>query len=351
MTDAARQNATTSVRSRRPRVPRVSHVPGVGRVRPTSMTPTLVALGDLLLDVVVRAGRPVERGSDVPGHIRFRQGGSAANVARSFVRSGGRGVLICGVGRDGWAERLLAAMRADGVEVHAVASRGSTGRLAAIIDAFGERSFVTQRGAADTLRPGDLRESWFRGVRVLHIPAYSLFHEPLSESAARAAVLAHEVGALVSVDLASAAPLRAFGPDAARAAIGALGTDVLFANRDEAAVLTGGRDRSPMPLLELASLVVLKEGADGCRILWRDMATGAGHRSDIATTPIAAVDTTGAGDAFAAGFLAALMGPAGMMRMPLPVGRWDAATLRHAALAGHRSASVLLRRPRADLGL
>ena len=84
-----------------------------------------------MLDVVVRADRPVERGSDVPGDIRFRQGGSAANVVRSFARSGGRAVLICSIGRDGWGERLVGALRADGVEVHAVTSRGATGRLAA----------------------------------------------------------------------------------------------------------------------------------------------------------------------------------------------------------------------------
>jgi sugar/nucleoside kinase (ribokinase family) len=311
-----------------------------------SRTHTLIALGDLMLDVVIRASSAVELGSDVSGDIRFRQGGSAANVTRAFVRLGGRGVLVCSIGRDGWGERLVAAMRASGVGVHAVSSRGATGRLAAIVDAAGERSFVTQRGAADALRPGDLREVWFRGAGVLHVPAYSLFHEPLSGAAARGADLAHVAGALVSVDLASAAPLRVFGAAAARAAIARLAPDVLFANQDEASVLTGGRGRSPVPLLELAPLVVLKEGADGCRILWRDAASGERHRLDVATSPIAAVDTTGAGDAFAAGFLFALLRSRDPARAVA-----DAVALRRAALAGHRSASDLLSRPRIDLGV
>ena len=119
--------------------------------------------------------------------------------------------------------------------------------------------------------------------------------------------------------------------------------DVLFANREEAAVILGGRRRSLAALLEIAPLVVVKEGADGCRIMWLDTQTAGKHRLDIATSPVAAADTTGAGDAFAAGFLYALLRSGPSVR--------DAATLRRAALAGHRSAADLLRRPRVDLGL
>ncbi len=304
-----------------------------------------MALGDLMLDVVVRAASAIEGGSDVPGEIRFRQGGSAANVVRAFVRLGGHGRLVCSVGRDPWGDRLVGVLRADGVDVRAVAARGSTGRLVVLVDRDGERSFVTERGAADAVRAEDIRASWLRGAGALHIPAYSLFHQPLGGAALRAAGMAHAVGALVSVDLASAGPLRSFGREAARAAIGGLAPDVLFANRDEVAALTGGRGRTPAALLEVAPLVVIKEGADGCGILWRDTPTGEPQRLDIATTPVAATDTTGAGDAFAAGFLYSLLGAS----MPT-LGAWDAATLRRAALAGHRTAAELLRRPRTDLG-
>ena len=200
-----------------------------------------MALGDLMLDVVVRATGPVERGTDVPGDIRFRQGGSAANVARSFTRLGGRGVLICSVGRDGWGERLVGALRGDGVEVRAVPARGATGRLVALLDATGERSFVTERGAADALRAADIRDSWLRGAGVLHVPAYSLFDEPVGGAARRAAELAHAAGTMLSIDLASAGPLRAFGAREAGELIGSLRPDILFANRDEAAVLTARR--------------------------------------------------------------------------------------------------------------
>ncbi|MCY7417532.1 MAG: carbohydrate kinase family protein, partial [Chloroflexi bacterium] len=220
-------------------------VPRVSRSRSVPPPPALVAIGDLLLDIVVRAGAPVERGTDVPGDIRFRQGGSAANVVRSFVRLGGRGVLVCSVGRDGWGQRLVAALRADGGVVRAVPAQGATGRLTALVDPDGERSFVTERGAAEALRGDDLRASWFRGAGVLHIPAYSLFHQPLASATARAAEMAHVAGSLVSVDLASAGPLRAFGATAARDPRPALAPDLQLSNPAQAP----GHTRPPPPAL------------------------------------------------------------------------------------------------------
>ena len=160
----------------------------------------------------------LQTGTDVPGTLRFRAGGSAANVARSFAHLGGQAGFIGSVGRDGWGRRLGAVLRDEGVTAHLVVSGPVTGRLAAVIDRTGERSFITERGSADTLRPDDVRAGWLRRVGVLHIPAYSLFHDPVAGAAARAAELAHEAGALVSVDTASRAPLLAFGREAAWAA-------------------------------------------------------------------------------------------------------------------------------------
>ena len=65
--------------------------------------PRLVALGDLLLDVVVTPTRPIEHGTDVPGTLAFRRGGSAANTSAAFVRAGGRASLITCLGDDFWA--------------------------------------------------------------------------------------------------------------------------------------------------------------------------------------------------------------------------------------------------------
>ena len=285
---------------------------------------------------------PVERGSDVPGSVRFRQGGSAANVARAFRGLGGTATFIGSVGTDGWGRRLVSVLRTDGVRVHVVTSAAPTGRLVAIVErGSGERSFITERGAANALAARDIRPAWLRGVGALHLPGYSLFNLPLGEAAARAAELAHGRGVLVSVDLASVGPLLAAGRRPTWTRIQAVAPHLILANAAEAAALAGRL--GPARLLELAPVVVVKEGAEGCRVLWREEGDRTLQQA-VATTPIATNDTTGAGDAFAAGFLKALLASGGAAASP-----WGAAALRRAALGGHAAAAHLLRMPRTEL--
>jgi sugar/nucleoside kinase (ribokinase family) len=304
----------------------------------------LATVGDLVLDIVVAAGAQVDTGTDVPGTIRFRAGGSAANTARVFAGLGGEGAFIGAVGDDIWGRRLLAALRADGVRVRAVTVTGATARLVAIIGPGGERSFVTERAAADMLRPEDIKSSWVARLDLLHLPAYSLLREPLAAAAVHAARQAREGGAIVSVDLASRRPLLEDGADAAFGRIRAVEPDILFANVEEAVALAGTpRSRR---LLRLAPVVVIKEGQAGCHLMWRPTSRSDVLEMNVATKPAAAADTTGAGDAFDAGFLhhlaAASDGP--------PAAR-TAQDLRRAAVAGHRAATRLLTRPRPQLAL
>ena len=183
---------------------------------------------------------PLERGTDVGGTVRFRQGGSAANVARAFGRLGGHATFIGSVGADAWGRRLTSSLRADGVRVQAVTTAAPTGRLVAIVErGSGERSFFTERGAADALMARDVQPAWLRGVGALHLPGYSLFNQPLGEAAARAAELAHGRGVLVSVDLASVGPLLAAGRRSTWSRIQAIAPHLILANAAEAAALAG----------------------------------------------------------------------------------------------------------------
>jgi len=329
---------------------------GIVGTRQTRRRPILV-LGDVVLDVVARLREPLQRGSDASGTVAFRGGGSAANTARMVARLGGEAVFIGSVGRDQWGRALEGELRRDGVTVHSVHVGAPTARIAVLVETGGERSFVTERGAADHLSAADLRTTWFREAAALHLPAYSLLNEPLAGAAIRAVRLARDAGAIVSVDLASVRPILAIGRTAAWRRIAGVRPDVLFANGAEAAALCGSR---PLPhLLELAPVVLVKEGPAGCRILAATSVDRSGRTPGsagpggvrasldlaVAARPVTATDTTGAGDAFDAGFLLAWLAAD---RRPGP---GHAAALRRAAVAGHRAAARLLSGSRPELRL
>jgi sugar/nucleoside kinase (ribokinase family) len=296
-----------------------------------------------MLDVVVRAEAKLEGGTDVPGSLSFRAGGSAGNTARVFAATGGAASLVCAVGSDPLGRRLIDALRAEKVVVRAVRVRGSTPKLLALIAADGERSFVTERGVADDIAADALRPAWFARAGFLHVPAYSLLRKPTSDAARRAAAMVREGGGLVSVDLASRAPLLAAGADNGLRAVRALRPNVLFANSDEVSALVGSR--AARRLLDVAPVVVVKQGSAGCSVLWRGAAPAPVLEIEVATKPLVVADTTGAGDAFDAGFLHALISSG------FDPEHLSAAALRRAALSGHRAAAKLLTSRRPELSL
>ncbi len=298
-------------------------------------------VGDLLLDVVLSPSGPLQVGSDVPGRVSLVQGGSAANTARWLGRLGARATLVCAVGRDATGRALIDALRSDGVTPRAVRVPGArTGRIGVLVTSDGERSFVQDRGAALLLAPDDLRQAWFRAIDAVHVPAYSLLGEPLGLAGRRAVELARDDGAVVSADLSSIGPLLAGGRPAARALMAAIAPDLLFATAKEAEALLG--TARPDGLLEFAATVVIKRGSKGATILTRGTAAHGPLRFEVATRHVDATDTTGAGDAFTAGFLVGWFAAR-------DAGRSPSVSLHRAALAGHRAAARQLSTPRAEI--
>jgi sugar/nucleoside kinase (ribokinase family) len=232
-------------------------------------------------------------------------------------------------------------LRADKVTPRILRVAGArTGRIGVLVSPDGERSFVADRGAADLLRPADLRPAWFAGADAFHMPAYSLIGENLGPAGRRAADLARTAGATVCIDLASIGPLLAGGRRSARALIEEVSPDLLFATAAETEALLGRY--AVEGLLELAPIAVVKRGAKGATVLARDGADRL--RFEVATEHIAAADTTGAGDAFDAGFLVGWFAARS-------AGRSVAASLQRAALTGHRTAARQLASPRPELSL
>ena len=245
-------------------------------------------LGDLLLDVIVRPEQPLAAGDDTPASSLVGAGGQAANVAAWTAALGGSGRFVGKRAADPVGELVAAALASYGVDLKGPVVAGRTGVVLSLVDPAGARTMASDRGVSPDLRPEEIESAWLDGWRSLHLSGYSLVREPIGSAGERAAELAHGAGAEVSVDLSSSAVIRDFGERRFRRRLERLAPDVLFANEEELDALGG-----ELP----AATWVLKRGARGC-LFARD-----GVYVELPAVEAAVVDSTGAGDALAAGFL------------------------------------------------
>jgi ribokinase len=247
-------------------------------------------LGDLLLDVIVRLEQPLAPGADASSSTTLSPGGQAANVAAWIVALGGRARFIGKRGDDDGGRIAAARLGRLGVELVGPVVSEDNGVVVSLVAPGGDRTMCSDRGVAPLLRPDELDESWLADCEHLHMSGYSLLREPIRFAAERAAALARSAGARVSVDLSSWSAIRDFGPEGFRDVLERLGPDVVFCNEDEDEFVGG-------PLSGPAWIV--KRGARGCSFDGDD-------REALAVDRV--VDSTGAGDALAAGWI--LGGPA-----------------------------------------
>lgn len=225
-------------------------------------------------------------------------GGSAANATFNAARLGLRTTFVGKVGNDVMARTYLERFGKAGVDTSRF-KRGSVAnaRCLALVTPDAQRTMRTCLGAAMTLTPDEISEADFRGVKHAHIEGYLVFNQDLCEAVLNAARAA---GCTISLDLSSFEVVNAtrswmfsqFGK----------GIDVVFANEDEIRALypgtTDGYEALTRRLAALGVIAAVKLGRDGSWIAEGDDI----HR--IAPVVLSdVVDTNGAGDAWAAGFL------------------------------------------------
>ena len=240
--------------------------------------PSICTIGDLLLDVLVLPDAPLATDADTPATIRFSPGGQAANVAAWASALGATSRLICKRGSDVSSALAGAELTRHGVEICGPIAEGRGGVVVSLREAAGQRTMASDRGVTAMLDPSELDPSWVQECDVLHVSGYCLLREPMAETAIDAARHARRV----TVDLASAHDIELTGTRRFTARLEALSPMLVFATEAE---------RAAVP--EFDATWVVKLGARGANF----------PEGFYAAPSVAAVDTTGAGDALAAGYL------------------------------------------------
>ncbi len=285
----------------------------------TNRRDTIVTVGSALVDILARAdeGFLASSGGIKGGMIYVEReviertitrlpeppavvpGGSACNTAVGVARLGGRARFVGKRGRGPMGDFLERALRENRVEPRLLSSEKPTGRVLSVVTPDAQRSMFTFLGAAAETRPEEIAPELFADAAIVHIEGYLLYNPALIRRALEAA---REAGARVSLDLASHNVVRD-----ARELLAELvrdHVDILLANEDESRAYTGEADpgRALRALRSEVDVAVIKLGARGSLIAAGDETHAVPARGDGR-----ALDTTGAGDLWAAGFLYGLL--------------------------------------------
>ncbi len=290
------------------------------------MPPEVLAFGALNVDRLVRVDWiPGSDGETSGREVELSPGGAAANFAVGMARLGLRSGLVARVGRDPHSEFLLRSLRRERVDTRGVKRvGGSSGRVTAMVNSKGERALVVEPGVNDgcVAPPSSVP---FQRARWLHLTSFACASGdgPLRAQAAAARLCAGRVS-LDPGNLYAARGAKGLGPLLRR-------TAVLLPSEEEVRKIVSGEPLSGAEALaEEGMTVAVKMGARGC------FATNGRESVRLPSLAAKVADTTGAGDAFDAGFL---------------FGRLRGHPLKECALLGSLAAAACVALPGAWTGL
>jgi sugar/nucleoside kinase (ribokinase family) len=263
----------------------------------TGVNRPIVVVGDVGLDVITRPSGEIQWRSDTPSAVAVVPGGAGGNSASWLASCGADVTLVARVGADAAGDTARHELEAEGVRcVFAVDPSLPTCVVVVLLDEHGDRTMFPDRGANKTFCVDDVALESLELQRDsrphLHLSGYVLFDSGSREAGLAALSQARALGWTTSVDPQSPALIEREGADTFLAWVE--GVDLLLPNEAEVAAL-GGHGR----MLEVVGGVVATYGAAGARWVSRE-----GTEVRVSAPTVEAVDATGCGDAFNAGFLA-----------------------------------------------
>jgi sugar/nucleoside kinase (ribokinase family) len=260
---------------------------------------SILVVGDVALDVVATHAGSIVHGGDVRASVALTTGGAGANTAAWLAHCGAEPVLVGRVGDDVAGRRAFEELTTAGVRcAFQIDTSAATCCVVVLVDGDGQRSMLPDRGAGKNLAPGDLDPALLADATHLHLSGYVLLDASSRDAGVAMLAAAREAGLTTSVDPQAAALIT--DPSLFLAEV--RGVDVLLPNLDELAALTGSREvASASALLDTVGAVAVTTGPAGASWVDRDGVVS------VPAAPSACVDSTGAGDAFDAGLLDALV--------------------------------------------
>lgn len=274
----------------------------------------ILGIGTPIVDLVIKttheflAALPGKiRGSQPVDYFAFRSilehagssplmvpGGSAANTITGLAMLGKSCRFFGKMGEDAAGKAFSDNLHKSGVETHLILSRQPTAQVACLITPDKERTMRSYLGAGAEMNDTDLTPELFEGVKIVHMEGYLADRPALLK---RAMQMAKEAGAKVSFDLSSHEMVLKHKKQMVD--LVSRNVDILFANEEETKQITGLEpERGCLMLRDVCPTAIVKMGPGGC---WAANQEGCYHQ--VAVVPPEILDTTGAGDLFASGFL------------------------------------------------
>jgi sugar/nucleoside kinase (ribokinase family) len=258
----------------------------------------IVVIGDVMLDVVVQPSHSVAPTSDTPSNVAMGRGGAGANVAVALASYGHEVIYVGVVGNDFAGQLFVDDLVQSGVTPQLIVGAGPTGVVVSLVAPDGQRAMMTDRGVNAQLTLDHVATVLEDPLDHLHLSGYTLLDDATRPIGTAALDMARSKGATTSVDVCSVGPLAHVSvPVFLEAAIPA---SMLFANAEEALLLTGERDvqAAANELSPSFDEVLITMGRDGALV------ASAGILHHQSSRSVDVLDTTGAGDAASGAYLA-----------------------------------------------